>query len=231
MVMKEINFLPEWYKSSRRRQISYRTQYVALGGIFVVIMAWNFIATHSISKARAELTRETPRQVEAESASRKFKKIKSEVAELQKKADVLEEIDSKIDVTSVLAEMSFLIDKKIVLSKVEFKAEKFPDKQTGRPSKQAGTAVRVVRDNFRGKEALLLGDVRFKVAMAGVAADSSDVAELVCRLEDSPYFCQVTSSWQNSEISVGAKSVGENYQVSAFEISCYLANYRQEERK
>ena len=55
--MKEIDFLPTWYRSSRRRQISYRTKYASLVGIFVVMMVWNFIATHLLSKATAKLAR------------------------------------------------------------------------------------------------------------------------------------------------------------------------------
>ncbi len=227
--MKEIDFLPEWYKSGRRRQISYRAQYVALGGIFVVIMVWNFIATHSISKATAELALGAERQAEAKNVSREFAGIKSQVTQLQKKAKSVEEIDSKIDVANVLAELSFLIDEKIVLGKVEFGAEKFANTQKGKAN--AGSTVRVARAKFGGKGAQLLGDVRFKIVISGIAADASNVAELICRLEDSPYFCQVIPSFSRSKkIKVGMNSAREDLQVTEFEISCYLANYRQEEK-
>ena len=227
--MKDIDFLPEWYKSGRRRQISYRTQYVALGGIFAVMMVWNFGAAHSVSKAMAELDQETVRQVEAEKASREFSMVKSKVTELLKRAGILKDIDSRLDMVSVLGEMSFLTDKKIVLSKLEFKGEKFPGDQTRRLGRPLGSAVRVVSGDSAGRGALPLGDARFRVLIEGVAADTSDVAELVCKLEDSPYFFEVTSSWQNRKILMTAESGGEKCQVSAFEISCYLANYRQEE--
>ena len=242
--MREIDFLPNWYTSGRRRQISYRTQCVALAGVFVVMMAWNFVATHSISKATAELTQETARQAESQSASREFAAIKSEVTRLQKKVKSIEEIDSKIDVAGVLAEMSFLVGEKIVLNKVEFGAERFTVKQGGRPD--SGSVVRVARAEFGGKGAPLVGDVRFKVVIGGVAADAGDVAALICRLEDSPYFCQVYPSFsrnrrinpvrnstmgnriQKGKISNGVKvRAGEDFQVSEFEISCYLANYRE----
>jgi hypothetical protein len=62
--MREIDFLPKWYTSGRRRQISYRTQCVALGGVFVVMMVWNFVAAHSISKATAKLADGTARQAD-----------------------------------------------------------------------------------------------------------------------------------------------------------------------
>ena len=189
----------------------------------MVMMVWSFVATHSISKATAELAGGTARQAEAETASREFAAVKSEVTRLQKKVKSIEEIDSKIDVASVLAEMSFLVGEKIVLNKVEFGAERFAGKQGGRPD--SGSAVRVSRPKFGGKGAPFVGDVRFKVVIGGVAADAGDVAALICKLEDSPYFCQVYPSFsQNRKIKVRA---GEDLQVSEFEISCYLANYRE----
>ena len=248
--MKEIDFLPEWYKSGRRRQISYRTQYLALGGVFVVMMVWSIFATHSISKAKAQFAQTQTERVRAESVSAKFAELKNELTGLRKKTESIEKIDSKIDVASVLAELGFLIDEKIVLNKVEFIAEKFVDKRQAKPSARTGAVVRVVRDKLSEKQELSLSDVRFKVVIAGVAADAVDVGTLICKLDDSPYFCQVVPSFsRNAEIDVeSTHSVGsqtkleestlktketvreapENIQVSEFEISCYLANYRQQ---
>jgi len=70
--MKEIDFLPEWYKSGRRRQVSYRTQYIALGGVFVVMMVWSLITTHSISKARAQYAQMATNQAQAEKGGKSF---------------------------------------------------------------------------------------------------------------------------------------------------------------
>ncbi|MFZ0035611.1 MAG: hypothetical protein WAK60_11575 [Sedimentisphaerales bacterium] len=227
--MKEIDFLPTWYRSSRLRQISYCTQYSGLVGIFVVMMVWNFIAAHSLSKAAAELAGAELKSVGAESSAQEFARIKSEESHLQGKARVIEEIDSKIDVANVLAEISFLVDKKIVLSKVEFVAEKFSNRQREKPDNSF--AVREVGGDFSGKESLPLGDARFRVVISGVASGASDVAALICKLEDSPYFCQVIPSFlRNKEIKTPDKVAGENFQASEFEISCELANYRQEGR-
>lgn len=225
IIMKEIDFLPEWYKSGRRQQISYRTQCVALGGIFAVMMVWNFVTSYSISKTEAGLIQEASRQTEAKSASQEFAGIKNRLTRLQRKASILEEIDSKIDVTNVLAEMSFLIDEKIILSEVEFSAEKFVD---GRESKlRSGSTVRAAWGNSGNKEAAMPCDVRFKVVISGIAADARDVAELICRLEDSPYFRLVYPSFsRNKKIKAGPEFAGKSYQVSEFEISCYLANYK-----
>ena len=51
--MKEIDFLPEWYKSGRRRQVNYRAQYIILSGVFAVMMVWNYVSATSVSKVRA----------------------------------------------------------------------------------------------------------------------------------------------------------------------------------
>ncbi len=164
--------------------------------------------------------------------------------------EYMEETDSKIDVASVLAEMSFLVDERTVLNKVEFVAEKFVGRREAKPSSRSGAVVRVVRAKSGEKRRLPLGDVRFKVVMSGVAANGRDVAILTCKLEDSPYFCQVVPSFSRnakirikSDSSLRAKTdvvggtlktkgsvreAGESIQVSEFEINCYLANYREQ---
>jgi hypothetical protein len=247
--MKEIDFLPEWYRSGRRRRISYRTQYIALGGVFVVMMAWNFMSARSLSRATAELAQMAPRQAQSHNLSREFTEVQSDLARLQEKASLIERIGSKIDVASVLGEMSFLIGEKIVLNKVEFVAEVFAEepKQTATGS----SAVRVASRGVGGTQAPLPDKVRFKVVVTGLASHPSDVAELIRGLENSPYFCLVYPSFsRNKEISPpGGLATGSSiqrtgtsgrveargglptkkYQVTEFEISWYLANYRQEE--
>jgi hypothetical protein len=37
--MKEIDFLPEWYRDGKRRESHYRTQYLAIGCLFAVMVA------------------------------------------------------------------------------------------------------------------------------------------------------------------------------------------------
>ncbi len=226
--MKEIDFLPEWYKSGRKREVGYRTQIIGLGGVLVIMIVWNVVTAHSISKARAIVERNISMQAEAESVSLEFAKIKSEIAEWQKKLKSMEEMDSKIDVPGVLAEMSFLIDDNIVLSQVEFDAERFEDKQQSKASRRTANVIRVAGGSLLGKGKLPLGDVRFKILIRGVAKDASDIAELICRLEESPYFCLVYPSFSRSrKMKVGPE---KNLPVSEFEISCYLANYQEKQK-
>ncbi|UCC22684.1 MAG: hypothetical protein JSW23_01030 [Planctomycetota bacterium] len=224
--MKEIDFLPSWYKSDRRQQISYRTQYITLGGVFVAMLLSNFVATISISRATKKLVEDEQNAQTATAISQEFNNLKTTVTELEKKVKILETIDSKIDVASVLGELSFLIDKKIVLNKVELAAEKLADS----PLEHAGTGsvIKTIGPNFTGKKRPPLGDVRFRVVLSGVAADASEVAELTCRLEESAYFRHVYPSFSRSVmIEAAGNTVKEHLQATEFEISCYLANYEQ----
>lgn len=226
--MKEIDFLPTWYKSSRRRQIGYRTQYAGIGGIFLAMVIWSFISAHSLSKATAELAQAESKSAGAEGTAQEITAIKAEAVHLQEKVRTIEGIDSRIDVANVLAEISYLIDSRTALSKVEFIAEKFGDRDEGKPN--SGTAVEAASGKFSGKEPPPVGDVRFRVLIDGITSDAGNVAALICKLEDSPYFCQVIPLFTRSkEMKAAANAGGEKFQVSEFEISCNLANYRQEE--
>jgi hypothetical protein len=226
MTMKEIDFLPGWYKNDRRQQISYRTQYIALGVTFVAMMLCNFIATVSIARATKELAEGKVKATAAKDISQEFADFKNSVTDLQNKVNVLDRIDSKIDVGSVLAELSFLIDKKIVLSKIELMAEKFAERFSEQP--RSGSVIKAASAGSVGKKRAPLGNVRFKVVLSGVAADASEVAELICRLEESRYFRHVYPSFSRGvEMKTSGSAAGESLQVTKFEISCHLANYQQ----
>ena len=122
--MKDIDFLPEWYRTGQKRQVNYRTQCIVLSGVFVVMAVWSLAAARSISNVRAELTQMAERRGQAESTSAELAEVGSELKKLRQKVGFIEEIGSRIDVASVLAEISSLIDEMVVLSKVEFISEK-----------------------------------------------------------------------------------------------------------
>ncbi len=220
--MKEIDFLPEWYKSGKRRQVSYRTQYLAMGCALLVMVVWSFVTARSISRGEAELRQTTPMQNQSQGTSLDFDKVKSRVMQLKKQAEQINKLDSKINIANVLAELSYLVREKVVLSDVEFVAEEFEQQRSSNNS--SGSAVRPAGRGSASKTQFPLGAVRFKVMIKGVASDASDVAELVIKLEDSPYFRRITSSWRNGNINTHAGN--DKLEVSKFEIGCYLANYR-----
>jgi hypothetical protein len=246
--MKEIDFLPEWYKNGRRRQFSYRTQYLALGGMLLVMVVWNLLGLHTISKAKAQIHRNVTEVKQAENISTKLADMQSQISRINNKQAVIYKTDSKINLANTLAELSCLVSDKIVFGKVEIIPERFEELQ-GSNSTSQGTAVRAARSDTGLKQQTLSGDVRFRIVITGVAANAIEVADLIRQLEESQYFSGVVLSYsRNAPIQVQGSSYAASQsaldssdvsrhseqkvaipdiQVSRFEISCYLANFRQ----
>ena len=83
-------------------------------------------------------------------------------------------------------------------------------------------------------------DVKFRIVLVGVTANSTDVGDLVSRLDSSAYFRDVGSTgYSTTKLDVpsgrrstpagqGAKGTADEkikVQVSEFQITCYLANF------
>ncbi len=239
--MKDIDFLPEWYKESRRRRQHVRRQYVILAVAFVAMIGYNTTATHRISRASAELARLESQRVQAEIASQEFNTVTGNLNQVREKAALIERIDSKINLAAVLAEMSHILGETVVLSRVEFVAEPFTDDE--KDARTSDTGVRIVDPRKDASRGTLVGSVRFRIVLTGVAVSPADVAALVRRLDDSSYFHRVHASfWRSGKVQAssrpargttktqdGAVPAGqpETIDVTEFEVTCYLANYKE----
>ncbi len=234
--MRELDFLPEWYKEGRRRQSHMRRQYVALAVVFLAMMTFNLTAAHRARTAAAELAHFEGQQMRAEGIVHEFSVVTKEFNELKVRADLMERLDSKIDVAAVLAEMSCLIAEPVVLSRVEFTAEPF----SRPPGQEKGSAVQTASATGTSRARLPLGRTRFRIVLAGVAAHPSHVADLVCRLDESSYFQRVYPSFsRTTRIHIAGATTGqpradaatrrdaEALEVTEFEITCHLANYEE----
>jgi len=241
--MREIDFLPEWYKEGRRQQQHLHRQCLGLAVAFLVMISYNVTSMHRIARAGGELRRLEGKRIEAENACQEFSIVTGDLSKVRSKADLIQRIDSKIDVAAVLAEMSQLMGETVVLSRVEFKAEPFADEE--KSPRAAETGVRPADGKNDAAKESLVGNVRFRITLSGVAVSPADVAALVRRLDDSSYFHRVYASfWRNGKIQVlagngpassrpptAAASAGqaESLDVTEFEVVCYLANYKDVE--
>jgi hypothetical protein len=236
--VKELDFLPEWYKDDRRRQMHMRRQYAALVVVFLLMMAFNATAIHRAGKAAAEGVHLENQRVGAEAVVHEFDVLTKQLNELKIKAGLVEQMDSRVDMAAVLAEMSHTIDDSIVLRKVEIQAEPFGRPEDKGPLKSS--AVRLSDRPASADKEMPLGRVKFRIVLAGVAAHPADVADLVCKLDASPYFQRVHPSFYgNAKAPAGTKSAlgpqagGSGVQprgtrdLTEFEIVCYLANYQE----
>jgi len=225
--MKEIDLLPEWYKTTKRRQVSYRTQYIGLFILCVIMATWNVLAVHSVSSAQAELSDLEVKKQQVENAVSKAEKMSHQIQSIKEKTQVLDNINDRIDIASVISEISFLLNENIVLNRLDIQAQPFTNEDKGR---HQSFSFRIADPKQGGKSLLHYGSVKFRVLLQGVAKNASVVAELICRLEDSEYFFNVIPSYtRNSDVKNVGDSLTDSQQVSEFEISCYLANYRMGE--
>lgn len=236
--MKEFDFLPEWYKDSRRRYSHVRRQYVALAVVFLVMMIFNATAIHRVDQAAAQVAGLENQRACAEAVVREFGVLTKRLNELKGRANLVEQMDSRMDIAATLAELSHVVGDSIVLRKMEVQAEPFA--QTEEKEQAKGSVVRLGgRSTDSGKEALL-GPIKFRIVLTGVAARPADVPDLVCKLDASAYFQRVHLSYYGSaKAQMGTPSTpapaggqatpkpqgGSN--VTDFEIVCYLANYQE----
>ncbi|MFA5293210.1 MAG: PilN domain-containing protein [Phycisphaerae bacterium] len=208
--MKEIDFLPDWYRQGRMQQRKHREFYIALGLIVFIMFVWSAFANGRVAIVKARnATLQNARLIQARSEE-EYAVAETEYQQLKLKSDVLKSVGSRVVVSNILAELTNLLDGKVVLKKIEIKAEPFEyqDKQTGITAVAAGQS-----SPFEKTE-------RFKIAVNGFAPDATEVAEIINRLEQSDYFFQIVPGYSRNV------TVGE-YQASEFEISCYLANYKR----
>ena len=211
--MREIDFIPLWYKAGRKRRVSYHRQYAVIGVVFAFMLVWSFVSGHSISNAKADI-RFLENDIKAGSATfDEFNRLENTINGISDKADILTRLDTGIDISAVFAEVSFILSERIVLSRFELSNEKFTDK-----SGTSSSRVLIGSRAAHKKSSLPENDTRFLVTIAGVAADASDVAGLIAKLEDSAYFCRIIPGFsRNREIS--------GHLATEFEIKCYIANY------
>jgi Tfp pilus assembly protein PilN len=235
--MKELDFLPQWYKEDRCRHVHVRRQYIALVAVFVAMMIFNLTEIHRAGKAAARAAGLESQRAGAETVVHEFDLLSKEFNELKTRAKLVEQMDSRVDIAALLAEMSHIIGDSVVLRKLEILAEPF-----GRPEEKEqakGSAVRLAGRAAGAEKGPPLGRVKFRIVLTGVAAHPADVPDLVCRLEASPYFQRVQPSFYGSaraqagtrpapgpqEPAATAKTQGAP-SLTEFEIVCYLANYK-----
>jgi hypothetical protein len=238
--MKELDFLPEWYKDDCRRKVHVRRQYVALVVIFLMMMTFNVTAVHRASRAAAEGRRLENQRVGAEAVVHEFDGLTQRLNELKTKASLVEQMDSRIDVAAIVAELSHLIDDSVVLRKLEIRAEPF-DRGADK-GQTKGAVVRMADKPSGSSKQRPLGRARFRIVLTGVAARPADVPDLVCRLDASAYFQRVHPLFYgNARTQTGARPAlptpegGTTVKplsvpdLTEFEIACDLANYKEME--
>jgi len=216
--MKEIDFIPQWYRDRQKQRVGYHTQYVVIIGIFAAIVLWSFGTCYFVSKAKAQINRIQASLAANADLAAQCNQLMTAMSRLRDKAGILDKLDHKTSIANVIGELSFLVPDNVILSKVDIGLERFTEGVVSANKSH----VRLLRRGADAAGAMPAEDSRFKVVLAGIAAGVEDVAALISALEDSSYFCQVVPGFSRA-----AKV--KDFIVTEFEISCYLSNYVRNE--
>ncbi len=212
--MKDIDFIPDWYRTGRLRKVSYRRQYTMILCLFGVLGVWSFVSGLSVSRGRAEVNRREQTYHADESISARFEGFKKELTVLMDKKRILNQVDPRADFAAALAELSHIAGQRIILRSLDVQSEKFvPEKKEDKPS-----MMMLGSDNSESKSILPGADLRYRFKLTGIAADAADVPALISALEKSSYFRQILPGFSKT-IQI------KEFSVTEFEVSCYLANY------
>jgi len=209
--MKEIDFIPEWYKTGLRRRVSYHRQYTMILCLFVALLAWSYSAGNFLSTAKAMVEGARNLLDASEPFAREHAALLEEIRDLTEKAEVIERIRTRTPVENVLAELSHLIGDRVVLGSIELFSEAL--RQEG-----AKRDVVVISRRTDKDASLPDADSFTKVVLAGIAADAADVAALIAAMENSSYFCRIIPEYsRNKEV--------RGYLATEFQITAHVADY------
>jgi len=217
--MKDIDLLPGWYKSSRKKRKLLRAQYAVLA-IFVLFMTlWTVLMSNSVKKAQAGLVALEAKRSSVEKNVKDYSGLSGRLEQLKQNKALIAKCASNIDLSSSLAELSFLLDENIVISKLYFSADKLD-------AAKRKTQIKSAAQVYRSDSLTLSGPVGFKVSLTGFADDSGKVADLICRLEDSPYFSDVVLIY-TADKNLKEKNLfsDSQAQVTEFEMGFVISNY------
>jgi hypothetical protein len=209
--MKEIDFLPKWYKTGKRRRVNYRRQYIVIAGVFITLIAWSFSASLSISVVQAQVGMMQKSLDNNQQIAHRYTILQGSLDKLKKKKDVLERLDTGVKISSALAELSYLVGDNVSLTVLNYSSEVFDPATSG-----SGSSVRLGRAVAGKVKAMPPENIRFRIVIKGVAENAADVTAFIKRLEQSDYLCQI--------IPVILQNIRGTF-AAEFEINCYVANF------
>lgn len=217
--MKEIDFIPEWYKANKSRQKSYHRQYVLLATLLALMMVWSFVVGQYVEQVRADVEDVQSVYERGTLMVNKGILLESEITSLQHQVQILEVTMPRTKVSAVIAELSWLIRDDIVLRKLSLKNEEI---EVSKQQTQVPSGIVQVRSSAKAKDVSeVFLPTRTRVVLTGIAGKGSDAAALISRLEESDYFEQV------SPVYMRTKKM-KDYDVTEFEICCFVADYKIE---
>jgi hypothetical protein len=215
--MKEIDFIPEWYKADQVRKRRYARQYTIIAVVFAAMMAWSFVVGRHVNRVGAEVEGIQTAFDKGRDKVYQAHLLQSEIAAMKQKAAVLDTLTSRTKVTAVLGELAYLVRENIVLNRLSFTNE--PIEELKKQTPASGAVVQIGGSKEQQSAVVPKTPSRVKVTISGIAARPADAASLIAALEQADYFQQVALIFSRPK-----KFMDKD--VTEFEICCYVADYR-----
>jgi len=214
--MKEIDFIPEWYKANQNRKRRYHRQYVMLGSLLVIMVAWSFVIGSHIKQVHADVQAMQTMYENGQLKVDEAMVLESEIAVLKQQVGLLEDAMPRTTISTILAELSWLVRDAIVISKVSLMNE--PIERLDEQHVETAGVVQIGTAS-QDKDTVKPRPIRTRIVLTGIAARGAEAAALIARLEESEYFEQVTPVYTRG------KTI-KNKDVTEFEINAVIADYK-----
>ena len=218
--MKEIDFIPQWYKARRERKRRYIRQYTLMATVFTVMVGWGFIVDSHISRVSAEVDQMQESYERTNLRGEQAAVLQGEIADMKKKTELLDTVAPRTNITAILGELSYLIQENVILSKLSLKNEPIQNSEKrSDPATAAVVRVAPSKQN-KGDDVISSTPSRCRVVITGIAASHADAAELMARLEQTAYFDGVFPNYSKPKQF-------KDRDVTEFEIRCFVADYQE----
>ena len=212
--MKELDFLPDWYRADRQRKQRQYRHYVLFGLIVAGLAGWSFMLGRSVVGLQAQ-TRQIESVIEeGRQTLQTAQELRLQIDRLNRETEILEVLTPRTTVSAVLGELSHCVTERIMFSRVSLIQESIKD---AKPASKTGV-IRIGGSKSDGPSPLPNEPQRTQITLTGIAAGGADVAGLIERLEISDYFTAVSPAFSR------AKKIGDKT-VTEFEIVCTVADY------
>ena len=216
--MKEIDFIPQWYKAGRERKRRCVRHYSLMAVLFTLMVGWGFVINGHVSRVSAEVEEIHTAFEKGRLRGEQVNLLESRITEMKEKTTFLDKIASRTKVTAILGELSYLIGENVILSNLSLQNELIQN--SVRKNAFASAAVVRVSGSKKDDQDVVIpaSPSHCKVVLTGIAARPVDAASLIARLEQTDYFNQVSLIYSKP------KKV-KDQDVTEFEIRCFVADY------
>ncbi len=214
--MKDLDFLPQWYRDDRQRKQRRRRYCVLFGVVAGLVGFWSFIAGQSVGGLKAQTQQMEEALENGQQTIQTAMEMDAQIAALSHQVETLRMLTLRTPVSAVLGELSARVCENVIFSRVMLTLE--PIAEAVKPMATAA-AVRLGDGKPSASVPLPAVPHKMRLTLTGIAAGGADVARLIENLESGGYFESVVPVFSR------AKKINDR-EATEFEIACTVADYK-----